>query len=171
MLGFSANSTVKEELDQARTILLDIAPHLLALDSNKYGEKMANGEAAMSLGWTGVLTQDMADTPDKGYVVPSEGSIFWLDTWVLLADAPHPNAAYAFLDFIHDPAIQAEETNYNNYGTPNAAAKPLVDPAVLADPAVFPPDDVFKLLEGSEDTSGNTQRTDIWEEFKQKLGG
>src|SRR6188508_1224696 len=44
MLGFSANSIVKEELDQARTVLLDIAPHLLALDSNKYGEKLANGE-------------------------------------------------------------------------------------------------------------------------------
>src|SRR6188508_780848 len=171
MLGFSANSVEKAELDQARTVLLDVAPHLLALDSNKYGEKMAKGEAALSLGWTGVLTQDMADTPDKGYVVPSEGSIFWLDTWVLLADAPHPNAAYAFLDFIHTPKIQAEETNYNNYGTPNDKAKPLVDPKVLADPAVFPPDDVFALLEGSKDTSANTQRTDIWEEFKQKLGG
>ena len=50
MLGFSANSIVKEELDQARTVLLDVAPHLLALDSNKYGEKMANGEAALALG-------------------------------------------------------------------------------------------------------------------------
>ena len=88
-----------------------------------------------------------------------------------LSRAPHLNAAYAFLDFIEDPAIQAEETNYNNYGTPNDKAKPLVDPAVLADPAVFPPDEVFALLEGSEDTSANTQRTDIWEEFKQKLGG
>jgi spermidine/putrescine transport system substrate-binding protein len=78
MLGFSANSVDKAELDQARTVLLDVAPHLLALDSNKYGEKMAKGEAALSLGWTGVLTQDMADTPDKGYVVPAEGSIFWL---------------------------------------------------------------------------------------------
>ncbi len=171
MLGFSANSVEKAELDQARTVLLDVAPHLLALDSNKYGEKMAKGEAALSLGWTGVLTQDMADTPDKGYVVPSEGSIFWLDTWVLLADAPHPNAAYAWLDFIHDPAIQAEETNYNNYGTPNDKAKPLVDPKVLADPAVFPPEETFALLEGSKDTSASTQRTDIWEEFKQKLGG
>ncbi len=171
MLGFSANSVVKEELDQARTILLDVAPHLLALDSNKYGEKMAKGEASLALGWTGVLTQDMADTPDKGYVVPTEGSIFWLDTWVLLAEAPHPNAAYAFLDFIQDPAIQAEETNYNNYGTPNDKAKPLVDPKVLADPAVFPPDAVFALLEGSQDTSASTQRTDIWEEFKQHRGG
>lgn len=171
MLGYSANSVVKEELDKARTILLEMAPHLLALDSNKYGEKMANGEASLALGWTGVLTQDMADTPDKGYVVPSEGTIFWLDSWVLLADAPHPNAAYAFLDFIEDPAIQAEETNYNNYGTPNAKAKPLVDPKILADPAVFPPDEVFALLEGSKDTSASTQRTDIWEEFKQHRGG
>jgi spermidine/putrescine transport system substrate-binding protein len=169
MLGFSANSVDKGELDQARTILLDVAPHLLALDSNKYGAKMAAGEASLSLGWTGVLTQDMVDTPDKGYVVPAEGTIFWLDTWVLLADAPHPNAAYAWLDFIEDPAIQAEETNYNNYGTPNDKAKPLVDPAVLKDPAVFPSDAVFALLEGSKDTSANTQRTDIWEEFKGHL--
>ena len=148
MLGFSANSVEKAELDQAREVLLDVAPHLLALDSNKYGEKMANGEAALALGWTGVLTQDMADTPDKGYVVPSEGTIFWLDTWVLLADAPHPNAAYAWLDFIHTPEIQAKETNYNIYGTPNDEAKPFVDPEVLADPAVFPPDEAFALLEG-----------------------
>ena len=170
MLGFSANSVDKAELDQARTILLDVAPHLLALDSNKYGEKMAKGEASVSLGWTGVLTQDMAKTPDKGYVVPAEGTIFWMDSWVLLADAPHPNAAYACLDFIQDPAIQAEETNYNNYGTPNAKAKPLVDPTVLNNPAVFPSDAQFALLEGSKDTSGSTQRTDIWEEFKGHIG-
>jgi spermidine/putrescine-binding protein len=170
MLGFSANSVVKEELDQARTILLDVAPHLLALDSNKYGEKMAKGEASLSLGWTGVLLQDMVDTPDKGYVVPSEGTIFWLDTWVLLADAPNPNAAYAWLNFIQEPDIQAQETDYNYYATPNDKAKPLVDPAVLSDPSVFPTDEQFKSLEGSQDTSGNNQRIDIWEEFKQNIG-
>jgi spermidine/putrescine-binding protein len=170
MLGFSANSEVKEELDQARTILLDVAPHLLALDSNKYGDKMAKGEASMALGWTGVLIQQMAETKDKGYVVPDEGTIFWLDTWVLLADAPDPNAAYAFLNFIQEPDVQAEETNYNYYATPNEKAKPLVDKAVLEDPAVFPPDDVMAKLEGSKDTSGNNQRIDIWEEFKQNIG-
>ncbi len=170
MLGFSANSVEKAELDQARTVLLDLAPHVLALDSNKYGDKIAQGEAAMALGWTGVLNTQMGDVKDKGYVVPAEGTIFWMDAWVLLADGPNPNAAYAFLNFIHEPDIQAKETNYNLYATPNAAAKPLVDPAVLNDPAVFPPEDVFKLLEGSQDTSGNNQRIDIWEEFKQNIG-
>ena len=82
----------------------------------------------------------------------------------------NPNASYAWLNFIHEPDIQAKETDYNLYATPNDKAKPLVDPAVLNDPAVFPPEDVFKRLEGSQDTSGNNQRIDIWEEFKQNIG-
>ncbi len=121
MLGFSLNSVEKTELDQARTILLDVAPHLLALDSDKYGQKMADGEAAMTLGWTGPLGQELKDTPDKGYVTPSEGTLFWLDTWVMMADAPHPNGSYAWLDFIHRPAVQGEESNYNFYATPDEA--------------------------------------------------
>jgi spermidine/putrescine transport system substrate-binding protein len=170
MLGFSANSVDKNELDQARTVLLDVAPHLLALDSNTYGTKMAKGEASLALGWTGVLEQQMSKVKDKGYVVPSDGTIFWLDTWVLLNGAPDPNAAYAWLNFIHEPANQAEESNYNLYATPNDKARPLVDPAVLNNTAIFPTDEQVKALEGSKDTSSNTQRADIYEEFKQHIG-
>ena len=171
MLGYSLNSVEKTELEEARKILLDVAPHLLALDSDTYGQKMADGEAALTLGWTGPLGQEMADTKDKGYVVPSEGTLFWMDTWVMLADAPHPNAAYAWLDFIHRPEIQGEETNYNFYATPNEAAKAFVEPEMLADPAIFPPEDVIAKLERRRTRRGNTQRIDIWEEFKSKIGG
>ncbi len=170
MLGYSLNSVDQKELDEARTILLDVAPHLLALDSDKYGQKMADGEAALTLGWTGPLGQELKDTPDKGYVTPSEGTLFWLDTWVMMADAPHPNGSYAWLDFIHRPAVQGEESNYNFYATPDENAKPFVKPELLADPAVFPPEDVISKLEPAQDTSGNTQRIDIWEEFKSKIG-
>jgi len=170
MLGFSANSVDPGELDQAKTILLEIAPHLLALDSNTYGTKMAKGEASLALGWTGVLEQQMSKVKDKGYVVPSDGTIFWLDTWVLLAGAPDPNASYAWLNFIQDPAVQAEESNYNLYATPNDKARPLVDPTVLNNTAIFPTEEQVKALEGSKDTSDNQQRLDIWEEFKQNIG-
>ncbi len=135
---------------------------------------MAAGEASLTLGWTGPLGQELADLVaegDAGYVVPTEGTLFWMDAWVMLADAPHPNASYAWLDFIQRPEIQAEETNFNLYATPNDAAKAFVDPAILDNPAIFPPDDVIANLEGAEDTSGNPQRIDIWEEFKSKIGG
>jgi putrescine transport system substrate-binding protein len=128
----------------------------------------------LTLGWTGPLGQELADEKgagEAGYVVPSEGTLFWLDTWVMLADAPHPNAAYAWLNFIHEPEIQGEETNYNLYATPNDAAKEFVNADILSDTAIFPPDDVIASLEGAQDTSGNNQRIDIWEEFKQAIGG
>ncbi|HET7727066.1 MAG TPA: spermidine/putrescine ABC transporter substrate-binding protein [Candidatus Limnocylindrales bacterium] len=174
MLGYSLNSNEPNELEEARKILLEVAPHILALDSDTYGDKMATGEAALTLGWTGPLGQELADLVaegDAGYSVPSEGTLFWMDTWVMLADAPHPNAAYAWLDFIHRPEIQAEETNYNLYATPNDAAKEFVDPEILNNPAIFPPEDVIANLEGAQDTSGNNQRIDIWEEFKSAIGG
>ena len=174
MLGYSLNSVDQAELEEARGILMELAPHILALDSDTYGDKMANGEAALTLGWTGPLGQELADLVaegDAGYVVPSEGTLFWMDAWVILADAPHPNAAYAFLDFIHEPEIQAEETNFNLYATPNDAAIEFIDPAILANAAIFPPQDVIASLEGAQDTSGNQQRSDIMEEFKQAIGG
>jgi spermidine/putrescine transport system substrate-binding protein len=172
--GYSLNSVDQAELEDARQILLDVAPHILALDSDTYGDKMATGEASLTLGWTGPLGQELADLVtegDAGYSVPSEGTLFWMDTWVMLADAPHPNAAYAWLDFIQRPEIQAEETNFNLYATCNDAAKEFVDPEILNNPAIFPPEDVIANLEGAEDTSGNNQRIEIWEEFKQAIGG
>jgi spermidine/putrescine transport system substrate-binding protein len=174
MLGYSLNSDVESELEEAREILLECAPHILALDSDTYGDKMASGEAALTLGWTGPLGQELGDlvaAGTAGYTVPSEGTLSWMDAWVMMADAPHPNATYAWLDFIHRPEIQAEETNFNLYATPNDAAKEFVDPEILENPAIFPPEDVIASLEGAEDTSGNEQRIDIWEEFKSSIGG
>jgi spermidine/putrescine-binding protein len=172
MLGKSLNSTEKADLDAAREILMDLAPHVLALDSDTYQDKLASEEAVLSLAWTGPIVELRAnpETADIAYTVPSEGSLYWLDTWVMIADAPNPNAAYAFLNFIHEPEIQAEETNFTGYGSPNDEAKKYIDPAVLNDPAIFPPADVMENLEGAVDTSGNQQRIDIWQEFKSKIG-
>jgi len=172
LLGKSINSLDKADLDQCRTMLLALAPHILALDSDTYQNKLASEEAVLCLGWTGPLVAMRADpkTADIAYMVPSEGTLFWLDTWVMINNAPNPNAAYAFLNFIQDPEIQAEETNFNGYGSPNDEAKKFIDPAVLADPAIFPPDAVMKNLEGAVDTSSSQQRIDIWQEFKSKIG-
>jgi spermidine/putrescine transport system substrate-binding protein len=173
MLGYSLNSIEKTELEAAQKILMDVAPHILALDSDTYGNKLASEEAIAALGWTGPLYQQLAtpETTDAGWSLPSEGTLFWLDTWVMLADAPHPNASYAWLDFIHRPPVQAIETAYNGYATPNDEAKKLVDPEILANPAVFPPEETFDKLEGAKDTSSNNQRLDIWAEFKDAIGG
>jgi spermidine/putrescine transport system substrate-binding protein len=171
-LGYSLNSVDKDELEAARKLLLDLAPHVLALDSDQYNTKLANEEAVLGLTWTGGVLElrDEPETADVAYYIPEDGTLFWMDTWVILADAPHPQAAHAFLNFIHEPEPQAKETMTNGYATCNSEAKKFIDPEMLNDPAIFVPDDVLAKLEGAEDVSTNSQRLEIWEEFKSSIG-
>jgi spermidine/putrescine transport system substrate-binding protein len=170
--GHSLNSTDPAELEQARQDLLALAPHVLALDSDQYAQKLATEEAVLGLVWTGNVLQlrDDPATADTVYNIPEDGTLFWLDTWVILKDAPHLDAAYAFLNFIQDPQVQAKETDFNYYASPNDAAKQYVDPKIVADPAVYVPDDVLAKLEGAKDLSRDPTRIAIWEEFKSKIG-
>ena len=168
LLGHSLNSVDKKELAEARKVLKAVAPHVLAIDSDTYGSRLATEESVLALGWTGPLFGELAtaETADARYVVPAEGTLFRVDAWTLLADAPHEDAAYAWLDFIQEPAIQAAESNHNGYATANDEARPLVDPSLLENPAIFPPEAVIPNLEAARDNSASTQRLDIWEEFK-----
>ena len=173
-LGYSLNSVDPKELGEAREILRAFAPHVLALNSDTYDAQLANEECVLGLTWTGGIA-DLAEKPetaDTKYVIPEDGTLYWMDTWVIFKNPPHPNAAYAFLNFIQDPEVQAKESETNRYATANTEAKKLVDPKILADPTVFVPDDVVKsgLLEGAQDVSTNPLRQEIWEEFKSSIG-
>lgn len=172
-LGYSLNSTDPTELNAARELLKGVAPHVLALDSNDYGDKLATEEAVMGLVWTGgvVSLRDEPETADIEYIIPEDGTLYWMDTWVQMAEAPHPEAGLAFLNFIQEPAIQAKETETNRYATANDEAKSLVKPEILNDPTVFVPDDVFPSLEGAQDVSTDPLRVEIWEEFSSSIGG
>jgi spermidine/putrescine-binding protein len=173
-LGYSLNSVDPKELNEARELLLGLAPHVLALNSDTYEVPIQNEEAVLGLTWTGgvVELRDEEATKDVEYIVPEDGTLYWMDTWVIFAEAPHPNAAHAFLNFIHDPQIQGQETITNRYATPNDEAKKFVPDEILKDPAVFVPQSIFDagLLEGAKDTSTDPLRNDIWEEFRAKIG-
>jgi spermidine/putrescine transport system substrate-binding protein len=174
-LGYSINSVDPGELEQARQLLLGLAPHVLALNSDTYEVPLGNGEAVLGLTWTGGIDELIAapETADTKYVIPEDGTLYWLDTWVVLTDPPHPEASYAFLNFIHEPEIQAKETIFNAYATPSSEAKKFIPEEILNDPTIFVPQEIFDsgLLEGSQPTETNPLRAEIWEEFKSKIGG
>jgi spermidine/putrescine-binding protein len=95
-----------------------------------------------------------------------------MDTWTILKGAPHLQMAHDWLNFIHDPKNQALETETNYYATPNEEAKKYIDPAILNNPIVFVPQDIFDsgLLEAAKDVSLDKNRQRIWEEFKSNIG-
>ena len=62
------------------------------------------------------------------------------------ADAPHPDNAHKFIDYLLRPEVIAAVSNAVSYPNPNLAATPLVEPAIRDDPGIYPPEPVRRLL-------------------------
>ncbi|HET9613216.1 MAG TPA: extracellular solute-binding protein [Candidatus Limnocylindrales bacterium] len=169
--GYDVNTTDKDQLETARQELMALRPHLQSIDSDNYPTTLEKEAAVLGLAWNGsayVLQSDPSGKyKDTGWVIPTEGTIYWTDTWVLLADAPNPNAAYAFLNWIQDPKQQVVESLYAGYASCNDQAKSQLPADFVNNPAVYVPDAQLSLLQVATDQSGNQQRADIWAEFKQ----
>jgi len=76
------------------------------------------------------------------YSIPKEGAPQWFDMLAIPKDAKHPEAAYAFINYLLDPKVAAANTNFIHYANPVSAATPLVDEAIRNDPTIYPPAEV-----------------------------
>ncbi|HEY8596753.1 MAG TPA: polyamine ABC transporter substrate-binding protein [Devosiaceae bacterium] len=151
-LGLDGTSTKPEDLDAAAKVIEAIRPYVRYFHSSQYINDLANGDVCVSLGFSGdvFIAADRASQADNGvniaYSVPKEGAIQWFDMMAIPADAPHPDAALAWINFIMDPQITADITNYVYYANANKASMPMVDPEIKDDPAIFPPPEVLAKL-------------------------
>jgi putrescine transport system substrate-binding protein len=101
-------------------------------------------------------------------MVPKEGSILWFDILAIPKDAPDPDSAYAFMNYMMEPKVSADVSDFRRYATGNAAAQPLVEPAVRDDPGIYPPQELRdKLTVQLADSPDQTRAiTRMWQKFK-----
>ncbi|SES92657.1 polyamine ABC transporter substrate-binding protein [Oceanicella actignis] len=151
-LGLDPQSKKKEDIEAGAELLMKIRPYVRYFHSSQYITDLANGDVCLSVGWSGDVFQarDRADEAGNGveiaYVIPKEGALMWFDNLAIPADAPHPDNAHKFINFIMDPQITADITNYVWYANANKDSLAYVDPEILADPGIFPPEEVKKRL-------------------------
>lgn len=134
-LGYSANTTDEGRLAEAKAVLAQARPTLLALDGDTFYLRLAAGEASMVQAWDGWCDYAIADEAtgaQVGFVVPSEGSDLWADVMVVPAGSRDPAVAHAFIDHVLQPEVHAWVVDNVLYKVPNRAAMELVDPALLA---------------------------------------
>ena len=166
--GHSYNSEDEGELEQAKQDLLKLKPHVLAITSTEYRQMVISGRAAMALGWNGDGALVVSEKP-ADYVVPDEGSEFWVDTYAIPVGAKNADAAYAWIDHAYEPEIGALETEYHNYGSTlkRDVLEGVIDAKVLKNEDVFPSDATIEKLEpNSYGPDGDKLRQRIWTEFK-----
>jgi len=173
-LGRDPNSQKPEDLAAGEATLEKIRPYIRNINSSEYIEALANGDLCVAVGYNGDVLQarDRARDANKGidikYMVPKEGSILWFDMLAIPKDAPDPDSAYAFMNYMMTPQVSADVSDFRRYATANAAAQPLVEPAVRDDPGIYPPQELRQKLSVQLADSPDQTRaiTRVWQKFK-----
>ncbi len=172
-LGKDPNSQDPKDLNAAGDVLMALRPFVRYIDTQREITDLANGDICVAVGYSGDMVQARNRAVENktaqkiAYVIPKVGSIMWFDSYLIPVDAPHPNNAHAFINYMLRPEVIAAVTNKVHYANGNVAATSKVDPAVLNDPGVYPPAEIkAKLTPDLADTEATTRlMTRMWQRF------
>ncbi len=173
-LGRDPNSKSQEDIEAAGELLKEIRPYVQKFHSSEYINALANGDICLAVGWSGDVLQarDRAAEADNGievvYSIPKEGALLWSDQMAIPADAPNPDNAHTFLNYMMRPEVMAKASNYVYYANGNLASQEYLNEDVIDDPAIYPDDETTERLYVVTPYDPRSQRVlnRVWTEVK-----
>lgn len=173
-IGEDPDSQDPEVIAKAEPVLSAVRPYVQKFHSSEYINALANGDICVAFGWSGDVLQarDRAWEADNGvelaYNAPVEGALMWFDMMAIPVDAPNPDGALKFLNFIMDAQNIAAASNYVYYANGNKASQEFLIEDVIDDPAVYPNAETVKNLYTTTPYSAKVQRvvTRMWTRIK-----
>ncbi len=152
-IGQPRLSAGKADLDAVMAKLQEIQPFVRRIATAGYYQQLAEGELCLAIGYSGdamVARRLVNESQGKvkiDYAFAREMVPFYIDNMVIPADSPNPAAALAFINFVMRPEISASVTRFIGFATANAAAVPLLEPAVRGNTLIYPPPSIRSRFE------------------------
>ncbi len=162
--GLDPNTANAEQNEKVKAAFAAIRPNIRYFHSSQYIEDLANGDICMAVGYSGDIFQaaDRAEEAGNGvelqYIIPKEGAVRWVDVMAMPKDAPHPDNALAFMNFLMQPKVAAGISDFVAYASPNVAARAIQDPEIANDPLIYPPPAVLATLVDPQTLEAQAQR-------------
>lgn len=169
-LGLDPLSSSPEDLKKAEDLMMSIRPYVKYFNSSQYINDLANGDVCVSIGWSGDVfqAQARASEAENGvnieYTIPKEGTMIWFDNLAIPKDAPHPEAAHAWINFVLKPEIAGANSDYVAYANPVPASKEFMSEEVKDNASIYPSDEVMAKLFAvpTKDATFNRLQTRSW---------
>lgn len=164
-LGKSAYSRNQADYAAVAPLLKSIRPYVTLFSSSGYINDMANGSICVALGWSGDINiaRQRAIEGKTGQkieaLIPKTGGLLFFDVMVIPADAPHPENAHKFINFILKPEVHASLTNKVFYPNPNKESRKFVKPEVANNPTVFLNDADMAKMAAPDAINNDLRRT------------
>lgn len=169
-LGYDKNETNPARLAEARDKLIKLAPGIVAFDAETPEDYLLAGTAWVGVVYNGNAALAERENPNLVYVLPEDGAGIWFDNMAIPADAPHPDAALAFINYVLEAKNAALLVEAFPYSTPNIAALEYLQKndaatydAYVASLASNPPQDA--LLGAKLIKNLNAMTAQLYEEY------
>lgn len=176
-LGYDPNSMEPEHIAKVEAVLKSVRPYIRYFSSAKLINDLPNEEVCVAMAWSGDAVQAMRRVREVGadiqlaYSVPKQGTVVWFDGVFIPADAPHPDNAHLFLNYLLRPEVIAPISDLTGYANGNLASIPFIDPEISQDPASYPPKSQLTNLNAGEIFGPKLERrrTRAWSRIKTGL--
>ncbi|MFZ4480511.1 MAG: polyamine ABC transporter substrate-binding protein [Rhodoferax sp.] len=132
------------DYQEAAVVLKAIRPSVTLFSSSGYINDMAAGSICLALGWSGDINIarrraiEGKTGQDIVALTPKNGGLLFFDMMAIPVDAPHPENAHLFMNYIMRAEVHASLTNKIDYANPNRESRKFVKPEVVNNPSVFP---------------------------------
>ncbi|HZZ20192.1 MAG TPA: spermidine/putrescine ABC transporter substrate-binding protein [Opitutaceae bacterium] len=148
-LGINPNDLTQENIEKARPILSDWLKLVRVFDSDSPKTSLLNGDVDLGIVWSGEAAILYQQDPKFHYVIPNEGTNRFVDVLAIPRNAGHVDAAHRFIDYVLQPEVSRRISDAFPYTNPNGAARKLLTPQQLGNPASYPttgPLDTFRAI-------------------------
>jgi spermidine/putrescine transport system substrate-binding protein len=138
-IGKGPNDVTPETLEAIKPILAKWLPLVKVYDSDSPKTALLNGDVDIGVVWSGEAAILYQEDKKFKYILPSEGAHMFIDSLAIPADAPNPEAAMLFMNYILRPEVSKLISVDFPYTNPNVEARKLLSEEELANPASYPP--------------------------------
>lgn len=151
-LGEDPDSKDLAVIEKGAEALQAVRPFVRKFHSSENINALASGDICISVIYSGDagIAATRAEEAGNGvnieYVIPKEGALLWFDMMAMPKDAPNPDNAYAFMNYILRPEVMAKSSNYVTYPNAVPASYAMIDEEVKSDPNLFPPEELKDKL-------------------------
>ncbi|TKC87933.1 extracellular solute-binding protein [Trinickia terrae] len=167
-------STNPADYRAAYALLKSVRSYIGQFNSGSYIGDLANGDICIALGWSGdvntsrVTALDAKRAYEIRYVIPKEGSVVWFDMMAVPKDAPNPDAALKFINFVLSDRESANLTNDTYYPSAIPGARPMIRADVLKESTVYPGPEQLRTLTPIVPLPVEIMRleTHLWQQLK-----
>jgi len=166
-LGFSVNEKDPKHIQAAYQKLFSLKKNWKLFTVDTLISVYIDEDAIVGMGWNGAIFKARGENKFLDFIYPKEGFAMWVDTLAIPSNAPHPENAAKFIDFLLRADVASKVMLRMGYASPNQAARELLPKAVRESKILYPNKNILKQAQIIEDL--DPQLLALYEHYWQKL--